>query len=682
MRKAIRIACAVLMLARSDALAQQCPEGPVALVLSGGGAKGYAHVGVLRTLDSLGIRPDLVVGTSMGAIIGALYASGYSGHQVDSVVSRLGTEDPFRQIGPRVPRAWGALLPLLSWEQDERGTRLRNPAVREAYVNAYLSAVLLDGNLRARGDFDRMPIPFRAVATDLGDRSVVVLSRGDLARSVRASMAIPLVFSPARLDGRVLTDGGLAGNVPVRVARELGAARVIVSDVTERLADSVPADNPIAIADQLMGFLFTQPLASLGEGDVYVRPNVESYRSLDFAPALLEELEAHGRRAADTALAGRCFPRSAPAELPSLPATISRVEIEGGHPRDQRLLQRALGLDQPTLDVERLRRRLVAIGDGDPFQEIWLGPHGSGDTVQFDMLLAGAPRRIAGLGVAYDSDLSGRFWAGLLERRLLGTYTEGSLVGTVGRFRDDLTLGLRRTSANLRAGWTPLIRGFLGREHVRRFDSTGVELSTQPTEQARVFVGLEQQIAGSWLLELGGEGLTWDNPDRSTRSTLGGAFRATYQPDGSRRLISAEANWTRLWRRIRIRASVPIELRRLRLEPSARIGWGRHLPLHEQFALGGEVQGFPGLRYGQRRGDREALVSLQGSWVVKLPLTLRFLASAGRSGQYGPLLADDGWIAGGRLGAGVDTPFGPVILEYGLASDGSDVIYFRAGRWF
>ncbi len=664
------------------ARAQRCSEGPIALVLSGGGARGYAHVGLLRALDSLRIRPDLIVGTSMGAIIGALYASGYSAADLDSLLARLGTEDPFRRIGPRVPRAWGALLPLVGWEQDERGIRFRNPAVREAYVNAYLNAVLLQGNLQARGDFDRLPIRFRAVATDLANQEPVVLGSGDLAQSVRASMAIPLVFSPTRVQGKVLADGGLSANVPIAAARSLGARRLIVSDVTERIADPRPAEGPLSVLDRLMGFLFTQRLDSLGAADAYVRPEVQEFRSLDFSPDKLASIEREGRRAADSTLArAECFPRSERPALPALPSVVGPLTMTGGHPGDQRLLAKTLRLDPPRLDAEALRRRLRAAGDGDPFAEFWLVPSGSGDTVGFAVELARAPRRLAGLGLAYDADLSGRFWAGALERRLLGTGVELSLVGSVGRFRDEASIALRRTSTGATAT-SPLIRLFGGREQIRRFDSGAIELSTAPTDQARLFVGLEQGLGGGWLVELGGEALSWENPDATERSALGAALRAFHQPEGSPRLVQAEVSWTRLWRRAQLVAGNQIELRRLRLEPSIRIGWGRHLPLHEQFALGGEMMGFPGLRYGERRGDREALVALQTSWVFKLPFSVRLLASAGRSAQHGPLLDTDGWIAGARAGLGLDSPFGPFAVEYGLATDGSGAVHFRAGRWF
>src|SRR3954465_15133449 len=210
----------------TPAVAQTCRPARTALVLSGGGAKGLAHIGVLRVLDSLGIRPDMVVGSSMGAIIGAMYASGYTGREIDSLARSLPIADLFRTYQPLAPRSWGPVQPLLLWDQGERGFNLQSASVAENEVNALVNAAMLRGNLLARGNFDSLPIPFRAVATDLSNRSVVVLSSGDLARAVRASFSIPLIFTPESLGGRILADGGLGANIPTTVARAAGAQRL------------------------------------------------------------------------------------------------------------------------------------------------------------------------------------------------------------------------------------------------------------------------------------------------------------------------------------------------------------------------------------------------------------------------------------------------------------------------
>ena len=176
------------------------------------------------------------------------------------------SSDLFRTYEPQAPRSLGILRPLVVWEQGKRRFNLKSASVLEAEVNALVNAAMLKGNLIARGNFDSLLVPFRAVATDLSHREIVVLSSGDLAQAVRASAAIPLVFAPEWVDGRFLIDGGLSANIPVRIAREEGAQAVIVSDATEHPADSIDVDDPLIIADRLVGFLFDQPVDSLRDG--------------------------------------------------------------------------------------------------------------------------------------------------------------------------------------------------------------------------------------------------------------------------------------------------------------------------------------------------------------------------------------------------------------------------------
>jgi NTE family protein len=287
---------AVNLAAATPLAAQTCRQPRTALVLSGGGAKGLAHIGVLAALDSIGIRPDLVVGTSMGAAVGALYASGYSGRTLDSLARITPLSQMFRPYRPRAPRSLGVLRPLVTWEQGERSFTIQSASLVEAEVNALINLAMLRGNLLARGDFDSLPIPFRAVATDLGSGDPVIMGSGDLAQAVRASMAVPLVFAPELREGRFLVDGGLSANIPVAVARAEGAERVIVSDATEHPSTTFNGYSPLSVADRLIEFLFRQPAESLHAGDVLIRPDVEGFTSLNFSVPRVARLLAVDRR--------------------------------------------------------------------------------------------------------------------------------------------------------------------------------------------------------------------------------------------------------------------------------------------------------------------------------------------------------------------------------------------------
>ena len=382
--------------------AQACRQPRTALVLSGGGAKGITHIGVLAALDSLGIRPDLVVGTSIGAAVGALYASGYSGRTLDSLARITPLSDMLRSYRPRAPRSLGVLRPLVTWEQGERRFTLQNASLVESEVNALVNVAMLRGNLLARGDFDSLPIPFRAMATDLGTGEPVVMSSGDLAQAVRASIAVPLVFAPELREDRFLVDGGLSANIPVAVARAEGAERVIVSDATEHPATSFDGYSPISVADRLIEFLFQQPAESLHAGDVMVRPDVEGFNSLNFSAPRVVRLLANGRAAADTALARLgCLspPRSGSGR--ELPRLIAGFTARGTDDSERLALDRMLGFGlSDTLDLERLRSRVRQLGASDAYHSVWLGPHGAGDTVEFSLSLRRAAPRVVAIGVA------------------------------------------------------------------------------------------------------------------------------------------------------------------------------------------------------------------------------------------------------------------------------------------
>jgi NTE family protein len=670
------------LVAVTPAQGQVCRPARTALVLSGGGAKGLAHIGVLRVLDSLSIRPDLVVGSSMGAIVGGMYASGYSGREIDSLARSLPIADLLRTYQPRAPRSLGLLQPLVIWEQGDRRFNLQNAAVAEAEVNALVNAAMLRGNLLARGNFDSLPIPFRAVAADLADRSAVVLASGDLARAVRASFAIPLVFAPESLDGRILADGGLVANVPVAVARAAGAERVIVSDATERLSDSLDLYSPIVLADRLLGFLFQQPADSLRVQDILVRPDVEGFTGLNFSASNVDALIRRGSDAAGRVLPnGRCLPLGPPPSAPALPSRISRVEIASRNPSERLALKRLLGLGlSDSLDPALLRSRVRHLARAEAYQAVWLSPRGGGDSVSLDVSVRRSARRVAGLGLAYDNELGGRMWVGAVDRRLLNLALEGSTALFIGEFRKELYLGFRRNYQLGRQLMTPALTARLATESVRRFAGDGDEIDPTTTREAIGFLGVERSFEAGWEVALGAVGHAWHEPARD-RSTLGGSARVVKANRSGGRVLQAGLLWTGLYHRAQFEGEISMRVGPIRMRPRARFGWGERLPLQATFPLGGE-DGFPGLHIGERRGDREALFGLMFTYGLKGPFVGRLEIVTGRSAVGGPLLQTDGWIAGARAGLGAETPVGPVRFEYGLASGGRGAVFVRLGRWF
>jgi len=287
----------------SDAAAERPRVG---LVLSGGGAKGMAHVGVLRVLEEMKIPVDFVVGTSAGSAVGALYASGMPVGEIEQRFIQLDWLSSFRddpgqaykpvrrkQVDWRFP-----VTPGLGVSSD--GLHLGAGIIAGQNLGFILNE--LTHSVALVEDFDRLPIPFRAVATDLETGDMVVLGHGHLATAVRASMSIPGVYAPVNLDGRLLVDGGIANNLPVSVAREMGADIIIAVDITNELMGSDQLREAFSVFDQLTTIMTRrnadQQLGLLGAKDVLIRPDLEGHGSADFFNGpILFELGATGARA-------------------------------------------------------------------------------------------------------------------------------------------------------------------------------------------------------------------------------------------------------------------------------------------------------------------------------------------------------------------------------------------------
>jgi NTE family protein len=360
------------------------PERPrVGLVLSGGGARGLAHVGVLKVLERERIPVDLVVGTSMGAIIGGLYASGMRAEQIEHELLAVRWDEVF---APRVSRRE---LSQRRKEQDfeisaviELGWRdgeLRTPvaAVSSRGLESLLRRYTLP--VRQVTRFEHLPIPFRAVATDMETGAAVELGDGDLAVAMRSSMSVPGVFAPSERDGRVLGDGGLVNNLPVDIARRMGADIVIAVNVGTPLAGRDTLGSAVGLTAQMINILTEQnvqrSLALLSERDVLITPALGKLASSDFERAA--DLIALGHDAAQ-GMAARLAALSLSQEhysrwlaqhgAPSpQPARVGFVAFEGStntHPA-RFAAQLESQPDQPfdPAKAERDARRLAATGD-------------------------------------------------------------------------------------------------------------------------------------------------------------------------------------------------------------------------------------------------------------------------------------------------------------------------------
>ena len=229
------------------------------LVLSGGGVRGFAHVAVLEALEANEVQIDYIAGTSMGAVIGALYASGLSAAEVREKLLSVDWNSTLRDVTDRNERSFrnksfeGRNFLGLDLGVGPRNVRLPLAALRGQKLALALNELMLE--TATVSDFDALPIPFRAMATDLATGDAVVLERGSLATALRASMAVPVVYSPVEIDGRLYVDGGVANNLPIDVARDMGADRVIAVDTSSLRYSTNELTSVITVVDQLTNLL-------------------------------------------------------------------------------------------------------------------------------------------------------------------------------------------------------------------------------------------------------------------------------------------------------------------------------------------------------------------------------------------------------------------------------------------
>ena len=278
------------------------------LVLGGGGARGSAHIGVLKVLERERIPVCAVSGTSMGAIVGGLYAAGYSADELERLVLTIDwadvfIDDPARRELP-MERKDADFRHLLNLEIGYRDGRLSIPAglVHGQKLMQLLRRLTL--STWQVQDFDALPIPFRAVAADIVTGRKVVFAEGDLAVAIRASMSVPGAFAPVKVGDRLLVDGGMAENVPVEEARALGAGHMIVVDVGSPLLGEAELDNPAVILDQVVTALMAEKtkrsLATLGADDVLLQPTLGNITAGQFQRGA--EAIAAGEQAAEAQL--------------------------------------------------------------------------------------------------------------------------------------------------------------------------------------------------------------------------------------------------------------------------------------------------------------------------------------------------------------------------------------------
>jgi NTE family protein len=704
----------------------------VCLVLSGGGARGAAHVGVLKVLEELRVPVHCIAGTSMGALVGGGYASGMNTAEMQEMLASITTEKLFKERPPRQE------LSNRRKEDDYRsyiGPEFGVGEGKATFGKGIVSGVQLETFLREISRikgfvrFDSLPIPYRAVATDLVTGKPVVFKEGELANVMRASMAVPGAVAPAEFDGMMLVDGMLTANLPVQVARDMGADVIIAVNVGTPLLKREELNGVLGVAGQMLNILTEQnvqaSLAKLRPGDILISPDLEGFSTGDF-----DRLQAIAPRGEDAArlvadrLAALSIPPAEFAELrhrqrvavapdtlpvdeirfPGLkrvnPASARAVmDTEPGKPIDQRTLDADMRRLYGTGDFEHVQyrildepaRRVLAV---DAVEKAWgpdyvrLGMGLSSDfsgNAYFNLLATHRRTWINSLGaewrndlqVGYSSFLTTEFYQPLNAE---GTYFVAPSL-SLGRRLTDIYSGDQRFArfnttyalANLDVGAN--FRRFGEMRVGLQYGSVSPELDTGPPQLAPAF---KQRLQGAYTARLLLDRLDSALFPRSGWRGGASAYNAVTQLGSENPYGKWEA-----WGDGAV--SFGEHTFSVAMKFGAPIG-SKPLPGYDQFQWGGFLQQ-SGYATGQLLG--------QNIQFGRLMYYRRIMRGSLLEGAYGglslevgrvgdPLVAGspEGLLKSAAIWVGADTPLGPVYLGYGQSADRNQNLYFYLGRPF
>jgi NTE family protein len=379
----------VLLCTVTNLSAQQIPYRPkVAVVLSGGGAKGFAHVGVLKVLEKEGIPVDIVVGTSIGSIVGAMYAIGYTPEQIEQISK--GQDWP-RFFSDRVSRRY--LSPneqllrqryVISIPFDEKILlNIPSGVIRGQNILNYFCG--LTGNVPENADFSKFPKSFACVSTNLETGEKVVIKDGFLPTAIYASMAIPGVFAPCERESKMLVDGGMVDNFPYDVARSMGADVIIGVDIRSGLATQDKLHSLPNLINQLISlFDPVQDSINKKQCNILIRPDIKGYTSSSFTGNAVDSLILRGERAAtEMLLEIRELKKTfnlPTAQTPSLTYTmpekwlITDIKMLGNFSLDKKVIQKALQLVTPgQYSYQQIKEAIDKVYGQESFEKVYFG---------------------------------------------------------------------------------------------------------------------------------------------------------------------------------------------------------------------------------------------------------------------------------------------------------------------
>ncbi len=365
------------MRSRLDSIRRTEKRPTVALVLSGGGAKGAAHIGVLRYIEELDIPVDVVLGTSMGGLVGGLYSLGYPAPYLDSLIRSINWETalsdaiPSRYVSYRdrrikekfilsVPFGAKDMTSLTAEHKENENTVLRT-GIPDGLINGLNVGNILSSvsvGYQDSTSFDKLPIPYCSVASDIVSGQAKYWMDGHITDAMRSTMSIPLLFSPVRVDGMVLIDGGTRNNFPTDVAREMGADYIIGVELGNAHPGADEIENIVDVIMPIVDMLGQEALnATVKIPDVFIKPDMTGFDMLSFTPEAIDTILQRGYDAAvlstdglldikkKTGNASHTFPERKATDINMTPVRLKEVRFEGMKESDAAYIQSLIDLD-------------------------------------------------------------------------------------------------------------------------------------------------------------------------------------------------------------------------------------------------------------------------------------------------------------------------------------------------
>jgi NTE family protein len=702
----------------------------ICLVLKGGGALGLAHVGVLKVLEKNRVPVHCIAGASMGSIVGAAYASGNTIEDLEKVLSTTNWDELF---GENIAR-------------ETRAFRLKPGRNRELYGDAKLSfkdgklqsptGIIQGQNIRPMfqtifGDlptpvnFDSLPVPFRAITSDVETGEKYVPVSGDLATVVRASMSVPGAFSPVSIDGKLLVDGGIADNLPVDVALEMGADILIVIDLYSELAKGESLTSPLSVSGQMVNLLFLQnsraSRALVRPQDVLVEPNVAAYTALQFDKGL--ELIKIGEDAANQVLPAiqklsiseeqyQKYSEARTAKKTfSKPLDFVRIKGES-HMSPERLAKEFRLKEGDLFNREVMGEDIQNLYQTGYFQSVQYSLIQDGDKegLEVDVKQKEWLDNFVRLGFALQDDFNGNdgFRLGFAYRMNTTLTKDGyhevqAEIGIIPKISYELyqpigdesayfinpILGYGRSQIVLRDGGEQIAEYFrsetFGTLNLGRKLGTSGEAYVGATRSlGKLSRNVGDPVLPEFDYDVGdlASGITLDTLDRADFATSGYSFNPRYRQ--SMETLGASDDFSDVSGNLTLPYTFDRNTLTLRLDGANTFG---NRPVERSYAIGGfgSVSGFAQNSLVASDYLMTQLIAFRRFSEVANPLfNLSFFLGGSvevtNISNDSMKLKDEGLVTSGSVIAGGDTPIVPVYFGVGLADTGDKAVYFSVGR--